>query len=220
MLKHMRQHAKYFYVLFFLIILSFIFWGVGTVDRQQGTVPVARIGDDQITTEEFWRSYDRISDLYRDIYGDKFDDQMKEELKQQVLDTLIEGRVLYQAALDAGLTVTDRELQDNITNDPKFTRDGIFDSTVYERTLELNRMNPAYYEALKRRELLTQKMQRIIEASVDILPYEYQDIQGDPQIVEQLKEALIQRKRTAALKSFVEGMKATMEVQVNPSIIS
>ena len=35
MLQSMRKHAKYFYVLFFVVIISFVFWGVGTQDKEQ-----------------------------------------------------------------------------------------------------------------------------------------------------------------------------------------
>jgi peptidyl-prolyl cis-trans isomerase D len=44
MLKVMRQHAKYFYVLFFIVILSFLFWGIGTVDKTGRGGVIAEVG--------------------------------------------------------------------------------------------------------------------------------------------------------------------------------
>ena len=58
MLKSLRKHARYFYVLFVLVILSFVLWvpGMNRDSGQDAGQPLARIGDDVITQEEFWRS--------------------------------------------------------------------------------------------------------------------------------------------------------------------
>ena len=89
MLKAMRKHAKYFYVLFFIVILSFIFWGVGTVDNTGGVEVVAEVGKYKITTDEYWKTYDRVYRFYREIYKDKFDEEMEKKLKlkENVLDS-------------------------------------------------------------------------------------------------------------------------------------
>ncbi len=42
MIKALRKHAKYFYILFFIVILTFIFWGVGSVDKT---------GEDEVVAE-------------------------------------------------------------------------------------------------------------------------------------------------------------------------
>ena len=55
MLKAMRKHARYFYVLFFIVILTFIFWGVGTVDKTGGKEILAEVGKYRITTEDYIR---------------------------------------------------------------------------------------------------------------------------------------------------------------------
>ena len=53
MLMSMRKHAKYFYVLFFIVILSFVFWGVGTVDKTGGAESIAEVGNYKITAQKF-----------------------------------------------------------------------------------------------------------------------------------------------------------------------
>ena len=75
MLKMMRHHAKYFYVLFFIIILSFLFWGVGTVDKTSSGGIVAEVGKQKITQEEYYRAYDNAFKFYRDLYKEKFDEE-------------------------------------------------------------------------------------------------------------------------------------------------
>jgi len=125
----MRQNAKYFYVLFFIVILSFIFWGVGRVgDSGKGGV-VAEVGQYKITAEDYWRTYDRTFKFYRDLYKEKFDEDMQNKLnlKEAVLNSLIDSRVMLIAAKQNGITVSDEELNDAIRNEPAFMQNGAFD---------------------------------------------------------------------------------------------
>jgi peptidyl-prolyl cis-trans isomerase D len=214
MLKSMRKHAKYFYVLFVLVILSFIFWGVGGID-QPTSVPVAVIGEDVITVQDYWNAYQRAVDLYRDIYKEDFDEE-KLNLKKSVLDSLVTEGVLYVAARQAGITVSDAELQEAIVNDPEFMRDGVFNRQIYLRTLELNRMTPRYYEDSRRRDIMREKMKRLIEGSVDLTPPELEKVKGD----DTLKQILLESKRQAALASFIEGLKKQMRITVNEQLVS
>jgi hypothetical protein len=214
MLKSMRKHAKYFYVLFVLVILSFIFWGVGGID-QPSTVPVAVRGEETITVDEYWRAYQNAMDLYRDIYKEKFDEE-KLGLKQNVLNSLVAERVLYVAAEQAGLAISDSELQEAIMNEPAFMRDGRFNRQVYLRALELNRITPGAYEESKRRDLMGEKMKRLIEESVDLTPSELEKVKGD----ETLRQILLESKRQSALESFIEGLKKQMRITVNEQLVS
>lgn len=218
MLKLMRQHAKYFYVLFFIVILSFIFWGTGTVD-QNAAEPLATIGEEVVTVQEFWRTYENMADLYRDIYGAEFDPE-EMDLKQVVLNTLIEERLLLAAAREAGITVTDRELEDAIVNNPAFMRGGAFDREVYKNTLRLNGLTVAQYETNKRGELMLAKMRRLIQESVALTP---QDVRGFPagdETYKSLRETLLEAKKSAAVRAFVSGMMRRIPVTVNQQLIS
>ena len=134
MLQSMRKHARYFYVLFFIVIITFIFWGVGTKDKST-TETVVEIGKEKITVEEFWRAYERTRDTYRELYKDQpFDEiEKKLNLKQMVLNGLLEERVLLISARELGLTASDEDLQQTIINDPRFRRDGVFKKDIYLR---------------------------------------------------------------------------------------
>ncbi|MFH1025541.1 MAG: SurA N-terminal domain-containing protein, partial [Nitrospirota bacterium] len=109
MLKGMRKNARYFYVLFFIVILSFIFWGVGTVDKTGGVEILAEVGKYKITTEEYWKTYDRIYRFYREIYKDQFNEEMEKKmnLKENVLNSMIDEQVLLIAAKEADISISD-----------------------------------------------------------------------------------------------------------------
>lgn len=223
MLKAMRHHAKYFYVLFFIVILSFIFWGVGTVDKSDGSRVVAEVGKYKITGEEYWRTYDRVFNFYRDMYKEKFDQEMQKKLnlKEGVLNSLVDNRVLLIAAKEGGITVSDEELNEAIKNEQAFMKDGSFDSAIYQNRLRLMRLTPEAYEAAKRQDLILTKMRRLIELSTAIPADELAKISGpDEQTTKALQDAMVQNARATALRAYVEGVKKGMKIKLYPDRIA
>jgi len=221
MLQFMRTHAKFFYVFFFLIIISFIFFYVGPVDKTT-TVSVAEVGREKITLEEYGRAYERTREMYRDIYKEKFDEELEKKLKlrERVVDAMIDEKVLLIAAKDLGIKVTDAELEEAIMNEPGFTRNGVFDKSIYLRILELNRITPPAFESIKRKELTLTKMKRLIGESVDLTGNEIKQIQGDEQTSRAFRQALLFEKREKAVKSYVDGLKMHMKITINDKLIS
>jgi parvulin-like peptidyl-prolyl isomerase len=224
MLKIMRHHAKYFYVLFFIVILSFVFWGVGTVDKSDRGNIVAEVGKYKITGEEYWRTYDRMFNFYRDMYKDKFDEEMQKKLKfkEGVLYSLVDNRVLLIAAKENGITVSDDELNEAIKNEPAFMKNGSFDIEVYQNRLRLMRLTPEAYEAAIKQELTLAKMRRLVELSASIPSSdELAKISGpDDQGIKTLQQAMVENAKTTTLKAYVEGVKRGLKIKLYMDRIS
>ncbi len=221
MLKSLRKHARYFYVLFVLVILSFVLWvpGMNQDGGQDAGQPIARIGDDVITQEEFWRGYDNAKNMYRDIYKEKFDEKMEVQLKRDVLGGLLQGRILMAAAAKSGISVSDQEINDSITSDPNFMRDGVFSVEIYKSILRLNRLNPAFYEDAKRRELLIRKIRSVYEHAVDLVPMELSGVEEDNELRDSLVDMLLGEKKQGAVISFVEAYKKRLNMEVNENLL-
>lgn len=217
MLRAMRKHARYFYILFFIVILSFIFWGVGTVDKSTGA-PVAEVEKEKISLEEYWQAYDRAREYYKNNLKEQFTPEMEKQLnlKQQVLDSLIDERVLVIAAGKAGVTVANSELEDAIVNDPVFMRDGRFDRDVYVRTLQLSRMTPQSFESQKKKDLLLVKMRRLIGASVDITGA---DTGGNIEAQAPMRQAVLFEMKNGAIRSYIEGIKKDLKIKVSQQLL-
>lgn len=213
MLQSMRKHAKFFYFLFFMIIISFVFWGVGGLD-QPSAVSVAEIDGERITAEEYWRVYENTRQFYREQLKGQFSEEFEKKLnlKETVLNRMIEDAVLLITAKKLGLTVSDNELQDYIVKDPKFIRDGIFRKDVYIKTLQLMRVTTDKYENSLREQILMTKVKRLIESAVDIAPLDAKG--GESQNIEALQTQLT-AKRQQALISYIEGMKQKMKIKIN-----
>ena len=221
MLQSMRKHARYFYVLFIVVIISFIFWGVGPKDKTT-TETVAEIGKEKITVEEFWRAYERARDSYREIYKDLPLEEIEKKLnlKQMVFNGLLDERVLFVSARELGLSASDEDLQQAIVNDPRFRRDGVFRKDIYVKTLAMNRFTTDMYEEILRDQLAVDKMRRLIASSVDVTDADLALLKADEAKAAMLKQTLLYNKRNAALRSFVEGVKVKMNVKINKDVIS
>ena len=222
MLKMMRHHAKYFYVLFFVVILSFLFWGVGSVDKTSSGGIVAEVGKQKITQEEYYRAYDNAFKFYRNLYKEKFDEEMQKKLnlKDSVLNSLIGNRVLLLAAEENGIEVSDEELNEAITNEPAFMKNGVFDSQVYQNTLRISRMTPEVYEPMKRQELVIAKMSRLIELSANPPVMDLSGISADDQTLKAMKDALLNDARDKAVKSYINVYKKSLKIKEYRQLIS
>jgi peptidyl-prolyl cis-trans isomerase D len=70
--------------------------------------------------------------------------------------------------LEIRIPVLPEELQDAITHEQAFMKNGVFDQDVYVNRLRLNRITPEEFERSQRQELILSKMRRLVELSVDI----------------------------------------------------
>ena len=224
MLQVMRKHAKYFYVLFFIVILSFIFWGVGTVDKTSGVETAAEVGKYKITAEDYWKNYDRTSRFYRELYKDAFNEEMEKKLnlKENVLNSMVNEKVLLIAAKETGISVSDQELQDTISREPAFMNNGVFDKDLYLNRLRLNRLTPEEFENATRQELTVTKMRQLIELSVDptYIDAPAGQTSGNEQAAKMINEAALRDKKEKAVNSFVEGLKKNIKIKINTKLFT
>jgi len=218
----MRKHAKFFYVFFFLIIISFIFFYVGPVDRN-GQLSLIEVGKEKkVSVEDYWRAYENTRNFYRDIYKDKFNADMEKQLglKEKILNEMLVSKILYVAAQDAGLVVSKRELTEAILSDPSFQRDGQFRKDVYLKTLQLNRMTPRYYEEKKKEELLVRKMRQLVENAPIVTDQDLLIPQGDAKLQKALRDSMEKARKQEAVEAFAEAMRKQYKTIVRFELIS
>ena len=220
MLQTMRHHAKYFYVLFFIVILTFIFWGVGVDKSERTNEIVAEVGKYKITAVEYWRAHENAVKYYREIYKDKFDEEMQKKLKVQVIDSLVDNRLLLIAAEKNNIKISDDELSDAVMHEPAFFKDGVFNQEVYKNRLGFMNLTPDAYEAIKRKDLLVEKMSRLIELSAGTPENELTSVSGNEETMKAIKDAMANDAKQKVLKAYIEGMKKEIKVVVNSELIS
>lgn len=221
MLKAMRHHAKYLYFLFFIVILSFIFWGVGTVDQSSNAQIVAEVGNRKISAQDYARVYENYDRFYRDVYKEKYDEEMQKKLnlKDKAIETLVGQTILLITAEENGVKVSDSEVKEAILNEPAFTKDGVFDSEIYQNALRLSRLTPAMYESSKREELIIQKISRLIQTAAITPGAEFANVSADDQTKKMIMDAMTKDAAEKVLRSYIEGMKKKMKVKINTELL-
>lgn len=155
-----------------LIVLVFVFWGVGTMQANKMEI-AAKVNGEIITRRQFDRAYQNLSNLYR---GMAQQSPLPDEfLRSQAITQLVTTELLLQEADRLGLTVDASELRDAIAALPNFQNNGVFDRDVYVEVLRQNGFKPADFEELQRRQMLASKVQNVIANGVHVSPQEVAD---------------------------------------------
>ena len=167
----MRKHAGSWMikVILFVIVIVFVFWGVGTVKSRRAN-RVAEINGEVITVAEYKEVYENLREQYRRVYGNSLNDELLKmlNLKQQALWRLIDRKLMLQQARKMGLKVTDEELASSIQSIKAFQTNGVFDPKRYRRVLARVRTSPEAFEVDQRQSLALSKLKDLLLAGVTV----------------------------------------------------
>jgi peptidyl-prolyl cis-trans isomerase D len=154
-----------------IIALVFIFWGVGT-NNQGGDNSIATVNEEPITYQQYQKAYNRTVNQLSEQFGGSLPKGLLESMniKDQVINQLINGVLLRQAAVEMGLLVSKGEIADAIREMEAFRTNGIFDRSQYEAILSASRMTPAIFEESMRADLLSAKTLGHIERFAKTIP--------------------------------------------------
>jgi len=161
MLEIIRRNAQCWGVkiLFGLIILVFVFWGVGSIKSQRASV-LAHVNDTDISVSDFQRTYQQsLEDLRRENPDVTPEELKRVKFKHQVLSRMVNTRLLLEQAKKLGLSVSPMELRRHIGDLPGFqSADSRFDPDRYQSVLRANRLSPGEFEAQISRDMLIGKL--------------------------------------------------------------
>ena len=164
MLKFMRKHATSYMIkaMFALIIIVFIFWGVGSFRGRERLV--AQIGPYKVYYPEYNETYNRLLNFYRALYRDALDENVLQslKLKEKAVDDIIYRYLLFKKADEAGITVSDDDFFNHLTTMDIFKRGGKFDKKVYIEVLKRNGIDPKRFEESEKMSLAITKITCII----------------------------------------------------------
>ena len=144
MLNSIRNFTKSFWakILLIIIIIPFIFWGMGGVFRGGTQNTVAKINNHNISTKDF-EEYIYSLDINPEIIRKNIDNSIIEEL----LSGLINKSILSLHSKNLGLVLSDNILSEIIINDEKFfDKKNQFSRTKYEKFLLSNNFSAVLYE--------------------------------------------------------------------------
>ena len=138
-----------------IIILPFVFWGMGDVFRGGNQNVIATIDSDKISTQEFVNYLNRLN-----LNQEQIKNLSKTDLIEQILSDFIGKRVMSLEIEKIGIEISDNSLRNIIKNEKMFYKDGKFSRTEYEKFLIKSNITAPQFEANiveqeKRRQLLS-----------------------------------------------------------------
>ena len=134
-----------------IIILPFVFWGMGDVFRGGSQNVIATIDSEKISTQEFVRYLNQLN---------LSEEQMKSlpntNLIENILSEYIGKKVMALEIEKIGITISDNSLRDIIKNDKLFFKEKKFSRTEYEKFLLTSGMTAPSFE----KNIVTQESRR------------------------------------------------------------
>jgi peptidyl-prolyl cis-trans isomerase D len=169
MLKFMRTHATSWFIkiILTLIIVVFIFWGIGSI-KNKGETVVATVGGEHIDRVDFDRTYRDVSDAYTKNYVKLTGKQIPPDvlkglnIKQQALDYLINTAIINLGVAKMGIRVSNEELRDVVLRDPRFQQGGEFSRDLYDEFLRTKGVDDTKFLSLVRGALMSQHLADLI----------------------------------------------------------
>ena len=134
--------SKFAGLLIAIIIIPFVFWGMGNVFSGGNTNSVAKINNENISTQDFIE-YINETRLTPEILKENLDKNILQEILSQIISTTL----LKLEINELGLTASDEFLFKNITTDKKFIdENGKFSRIKYEKFLLENNLSAPLFE--------------------------------------------------------------------------
>ena len=125
-----------------IIILPFVFWGMGDVFRGGNQNVIATIDSKKVSTQEF---IDYIRQI--NLNEEQIKNLPKTDIIQKILSQYIGRKVMAIEVEKNGVTVSDNALRDIIKNDKLFFKDKKFSRTEYEKFLIKSGITAPQFEA-------------------------------------------------------------------------
>ncbi|MGE5545394.1 MAG: SurA N-terminal domain-containing protein [Solirubrobacterales bacterium] len=173
MLDTLRNASKTWVVklLFGLLILSFVAWGVGDVIRGGlfGHGPAIEVGKTSIPAAEVNVEFKREVDRLQPMFGGKLtaEDARKLGLMDRTIETIVTRTLIDEAARRLGLAAPEDAVLAQIANDPTFRNElGQFDRDRMRMILSRNGLSEMEYLRMERGNIMRNQIGGALMAGV------------------------------------------------------
>jgi len=234
MIEFIHRHPILIKILLTVTTVAFVGTGGYFLGRENVRY-AAKVDGQIISYQQYQNAAANLEDLYRKIYqGNLPEDLFKNlDIPKMALNQLIDRKVIMIAADRMGIGVSDREVADEVRNNPSFRgQDGEFSKAVYNDVLKLNNMTPKDYEDSVRENLVVERFRKLVGDSVvvtddDLRRYfkelrEAQGLKFDEQAFAdkkgQLNETLKNINRGKVIDAVVENLRSGMKIEISQDI--
>ena len=152
MLENIRKFSKTIFakIILVIIIIPFVFWGMGGFFSSGNSNNIAKINDTNITTKDFMDYVNRSN-----INPERIKNEIDKNILEEILSELISKNMLMMEVKKLNLTISDEILNKKIKKNKNFyDEDNKFSRTKYEKfLLSINLSAPLFELSLKDSEL-------------------------------------------------------------------
>ena len=140
MLSTIRNFSKTIYakVLLGIVVIPFIFWGMGSSFVGGSKNIVVKIDKEKFSIQDFTK--------FIQSFG-PFDQKIAPEEIENFLTKYIGNKLIKKEYEKLGIIVSEKSLSQLIKNQKEFKKDNIFSRTEYEKFLLANNFNAPFFEA-------------------------------------------------------------------------
>ncbi|ATF09053.1 peptidylprolyl isomerase [Candidatus Enterovibrio altilux] len=180
MMERLREGANSLTVkiILSLIIFSFVFAGVGGYLTDGSKSPIVKIGDQNISHNQFEQAYKNEHAQMQTQAGDVFttllsDPDYLAQFRSDVLNRMVNKVLLDQQADALGLRVSDEQIKQTIRSMPAFHATvNNFDNDFYLATLKHNHLTPDQFAKYVRQDLVREQLIHGLQNSAFVLKNE------------------------------------------------
>ncbi|WP_100643287.1 SurA N-terminal domain-containing protein [Alteromonas facilis] len=172
MLEKIREGAQgpWAMVIIALIVLSFVFAGVGSYLTGSTETAVAKVNGVEIQQNTLERAYQneraRIENQFGEGVAALFaNPDYLREFRLGVLDRLIGEQLVEQKAVELGLRVSDAQIREAILNMPEFQVGGQFNNDRYQAIIQQAGFKPNTFRDYMRAEMTREQLARALAGS-------------------------------------------------------
>lgn len=146
MLESMRHASQNGVVKILLILLagSFVVWGVGDMLGGGNRVVLAKVGDREVTQQDFEEALGREVGRLRQMFGQSLSEEQVKAmgLEQQVLGRLVDQNLIEQRAEALGIMIGKNAVRKQLYENPLFHNEaGEFDAAGFRAILQANNIS-------------------------------------------------------------------------------
>ena len=148
-------------ILMGMLVISFAIWGIADIFRGYGSQTLIKVGDTEITPQEYSRAQRDVLRVMSSDAGRSLSLQEAREqgLENRVLERLIGGAAVDTHAKSLGLGISDEELLQGIMKDPAFQDAmGNFNPLALQQALRTMDMSEQGYLASERERNLRRQL--------------------------------------------------------------
>ncbi len=170
MMNFLRKHKVAIFLITILGFFAGTFVGFGSYLFGEKTYydTAAVVNGQKIPYKIYYALYNNAISMIKYSNQDLTEEMIK-KIQNDIITNLVKDEIIYQQANKYGITVSDNELAADIQSYPYFLNENNqFDSRYYFQFLNNMRLSPKEFETLRRKQLVSNKLQLLIASSAKV----------------------------------------------------